>query len=281
MKKNNHASKMALLAVFASGIFVGSNVTYAENNTSSTATPVVEVKPVDGAGTGSSSSSGTGAAVTPDPVVPAKPIDNGTDADNNATSPVTPTNPVADNTTANPVTPDPAASTATSGSSSATTDPATPTKPAKSVTSKTDSSSTTSSKKDQKDQAASATSSSQAAKPTVPDPATPPVPSTASTTVTRAVVSPTAPVTTESGVQIIGTDGGNVIIADGNGGSRTVAPEEVGAKKNSDGTISVKTKEKKLETLPETGTAESLAVSAVGVLTLVGGLYLKKRATEE
>ena len=273
MKKRNHASKMALLAVFASGIFVGSNVTYAENNTSSTATPVVEVKPVDGAGTGSSSSSGTGAAVTPDPVVPAKPIDNGTDADNNATSPVTPTNPVADNTTANPVTPDPAASTATSSSSSATTDPATPTKPAKSVTSKTDSSSTTSSKKDQKDQAASATSSSQAAKPTVP--------STASTTVTRAVVSPTAPVTTESGVQIIGTDGGNVIIADGNGGSRTVAPEEVGAKKNSDGTISVKTKEKKLETLPETGTAESLAVSAVGVLTLVGGLYLNKRATEE
>lgn len=276
MKKSNHASKMALLAVFASGIFVGSNVTYAENNTSSTATPVVEVKPVDGAGTGSSSSSGTGAAVTPDPVVPAKPIDNGTDADNTATSPVSPTSPVADNTTANPVTPDPAASTATSGSSSATTDPATPTKPAKSVTSKTDSSSTTSPKKDQ---ATSATGSSQATKPTVPDPATPPVPT--STTVTRAVVSPTAPVTTESGVQIIGTDGGNVIIADGNGGSRTVAPEEVGAKKNSDGTISVKTKEKKLETLPETGTAESLAVSAVGVLTLVGGLYLKKRATEE
>lgn len=275
MKKSNHASKMALLAVFASGIFVGSNVTYAENNTSSTATPVVEVKPVDGAGTGSSSSSGTGAAVTPDPVVPAKPIDNGTDADNNATSPVTPTNPVADNTTANPVTPDPAASTATSSSSSATPDPATPTKPAKSVTS---SSSSASSKNDK---TTSATSSSQAAKPTVPDPATPPVPSTASTTVTRAVVSPTAPVTTESGVQIIGTDGGNVIIADGNGGSRTVAPEEVGAKKNSDGTISVKTKEKKLETLPETGTAESLAVSAVGVLTLVGGLYLKKRATEE
>lgn len=272
MKKRNHASKMALLAVFASGIFVGSNVTYAENNTSSTATPVVEVKPVDGAGTGSSSSSGTGAAVTPDPVVPAKPIDNGTDADNNATSPVTPTNPVADNTTANPVTPDPAASTATSGSSSAT-DPATPTtKPVKPATS---SSSSASSKNDK---TTSATSSSQAAKPTVPDPATPPVPSTASTTVTRA---PTAPVTTESGVQIIGTDGGNVIIADGNGGSRTVAPEEVGAKKNSDGTISVKTKEKKLETLPETGTAESLAVSAVGVLTLVGGLYLKKRATEE
>ena len=264
---------MALLAVFASGIFVGSNVTYAENNTSSTATPVVEVKPVDGAGTGSSSSSGTGAAVTPDPVVPAKPIDNGTDADNNATSPVTPTKPVADNTTANPVTPDPAASTATSGSSSATPDPVSPTtKPA------TSSSSSASSKNDK---TTSATGSSQAAKPTVPDPATPPVPSTASTTVTRAVVSPTAPVTTESGVQIIGTDGGNVIIADGNGGSRTVAPEEVGAKKNSDGTISVKTKEKKLETLPETGTAESLAVSAVGVLTLVGGLYLKKRATEE
>ena len=276
MKKSNHASKMALLAVFASGIFVGSNVTYAENNTSSTATPVVEVKPVDGAGTGSSSSSGTGAAVTPDPVVPVKPIDNGTDADNAATSPVTPTAPVADNTTANPVTPDPAASTATSGSSSATTDPASPTtKPVKPATSNSSSASS------KKDQAASATNSSQAAKPTVPDPATPPVPSTASTTVTRAVVSPTAPVTTESGVQIIGTDGGNVIIADGNGGSRTVAPEEVGAKKNSDGTISVKTKEKKLETLPETGTAESLAVSAVGVLTLVGGLYLKKRATEE
>ena len=273
MKKSNHASKMALLAVFASGIFVGSNVTYAENNTSSTATPVVEVKPVDGAGTGSSSSSGTGAAVTPDPVVPAKPIDNGTDADNNATSPVTPTKPVADNTTANPVTPDPAASTATSGSSSATPDPVSPTtKPA------TSSSSSASSKNDK---TTSATGSSQAAKPTVPDPATPPMPSTASTTVTRAVVSPTAPVTTESGVQIIGTDGGNVIIADGNGGSRTVAPEEVGAKKNSDGTISVKTKEKKLETLPETGTAESLAVSAVGVLTLVGGLYLKKRTTEE
>lgn len=275
MKKSNHASKMALLAVFASGIFVGSNVTYAENNTSSTATPVVEVKPVDGAGTGSSSSSGTGtgAAVTPDPVVPAKPIDNGTDADNTATSPVTPTTPVADNTTVNPVTPDPAASTATSGSSSATPDPVSPTtKPA------TSSSSSASSKNDK---TTSATGSSQAAEPTVPDPATPPVPSTASTTVTRAVVSPTAPVTTESGVQIIGTDGGNVIIADGNGGSRTVAPEEVGAKKNSDGTISVKTKEKKLETLPETGTAESLAVSAVGVLTLVGGLYLKKRATEE
>lgn len=268
MKKRNHASKMALLAVFASGIFVGSNVTYAENNTSSTATPVVEVKPVDKAETGSSSSSGNGAAVTPDPVIPAKPTNNGTDA-NTATSPVTPTTPVADNTTANPVTPDPAASTATSSSSSATTDPA------KSATSKTDSSSTTSSKKDQE---TSTTSSSQAAKPTVPDSAAPQVPTS---TVTRAVVSPTDPVTTESGVQIIGTDGGNVIVADGNGGSRTVAPEEVGAKKNPDGTISVKTNENKLETLPETGTAESLAVSALGILTLVGGLYLKKRAAEE
>lgn len=264
MKKRNHASKMALLAVFASGIFVGSNVTYAENNTSSTATPVVEVKPVDEAGTGSSS--GTGAAVTPDPVIPAKPINDNT-SDNAAISPVTP---VTDNVViSNPTNPSTTASTATSGS----TNPATPTKPVKPENSTTSDSSSTSSKNDS---TTSATSSSQAAKPA--DPATP---EPTSTTVTRAVVSPTAPVTTESGVQIIGTDGGNVVIADGNGGSRTVAPEEVGAKKNSDGTISVKTKEKKLETLPETGTAESLAVSAVGVLTLVGGLYLKKRATEE
>ncbi|RKW01233.1 MAG: LPXTG cell wall anchor domain-containing protein [Streptococcus sp.] len=182
----------------------------------------------------------------------------GNNGDNNTDIVVTPNKPVT--STTDNVAPN-ADNQDTTTSNSSTTTSADTTKPA-----------TSSSSSNAKNDQASATSSSQPVAPT--DPATPPA--STSTTV-RAVVSPTAPVTTESGVQIIGTDGGNVIIADGNGGSRTVAPEEVGAKKNADGTISVKTKEKTMETLPETGTAESLATSALGVLTLVGGLYLKKR----
>ena len=71
MRKRNYTSKAALVAVFASAIFAGTNV-YADTNSSDDSaipvTPVTPVTPVPGTG----SSSGSGAAT--DPVIPVTPV---------------------------------------------------------------------------------------------------------------------------------------------------------------------------------------------------------------
>ena len=81
------------------------------------------------------------------------------------------------------------------------------------------------------------------------------------------------PVETNTGVSIVSTQNGNVVLSDGS----VVAPEEVGGTVNEDKTISVTDKEGKLKTLPNTGTAESI-LGAIGamLLTAVGYFYKKK-----
>ncbi|MDO6344777.1 MULTISPECIES: LPXTG cell wall anchor domain-containing protein [Streptococcus] len=81
------------------------------------------------------------------------------------------------------------------------------------------------------------------------------------------------PVETNTGVAIVSTQNGNVVLSDGS----VVAPEEVGGTVNEDQTISVTDKDGKLKTLPNTGTAESI-LGAIGamLLTAVGYFYKKK-----
>ena len=81
------------------------------------------------------------------------------------------------------------------------------------------------------------------------------------------------PVETNTGVSIVSTQNGNVVLSDGS----VVAPEEVGGTVNEDKTISVTDSEGKLKTLPNTGTAESI-LGAIGamLLTAVGYFYKKK-----
>ena len=81
------------------------------------------------------------------------------------------------------------------------------------------------------------------------------------------------PVETNTGVSIVSTQNGNVVLSDGS----VVAPEEVGGTVNEDKTISVTDKEGKLKTLPNTGTAESI-LGAIGAMLLTAvGYFYKKR----
>ena len=95
-------------------------------------------------------------------------------------------------------------------------------------------------------------------------------------TVTGQVVSnvtPSAPVYTNTGYQIVSTQNGQVVLSDGS----TVAPEAIGAVTNTDKTITVTKADGTKVTLPETGEAANfLAVVGTGLLGLVGFLFKKK-----
>ena len=80
------------------------------------------------------------------------------------------------------------------------------------------------------------------------------------------------PVETNTGVAIVSTQNGNVVLSDGS----VVAPEEVGGTVNEDKTISVTDKDGKLKTLPNTGTAESI-LGAIGGLLLTAVSYFYKK----
>ena len=80
------------------------------------------------------------------------------------------------------------------------------------------------------------------------------------------------PVETNTGVAIVSTQNGNVVLSDGS----VVAPEEVGGTVNEDQTISVTDKDGKLKTLPNTGTAESI-LGAIGAMLLTAVSYVYKK----
>ena len=80
------------------------------------------------------------------------------------------------------------------------------------------------------------------------------------------------PVETNTGVSIVSTQNGNVVLSDGS----VVAPEEVGGTVNEDKTISVTDSEGKLKTLPNTGTAESI-LGAIGAMLLTAVSYVYKK----
>lgn len=84
------------------------------------------------------------------------------------------------------------------------------------------------------------------------------------------------PVYTNTGATIVSTQNGSVVLADGT----ITSPEAIGAKTNSDGTISVTTASGDSTTLPMTGDTNTslLSVLGTGLLGLVGFLF-KKRQT--
>lgn len=86
-------------------------------------------------------------------------------------------------------------------------------------------------------------------------------------------------VVTPTGDIITGTDSGNLVITHPNTGlTETVAPEAIGARTNSDGTISVKDKDGEDKTLPNTGVSETISIilSSMGAfLMLFGMVFLR------
>lgn len=84
-------------------------------------------------------------------------------------------------------------------------------------------------------------------------------------------VSETEPVQLASGQRVVSTKGGQLILANDDGTQSAVSPETVGAKTNADGTISVKTADNKLKTLPHTGAKESILMVLAGFVLLVMG----------
>lgn len=85
------------------------------------------------------------------------------------------------------------------------------------------------------------------------------------------------PFVSDKGQKIIGTEAGSIIIENVDGSTQKVAPEVIGAKTNSDGTITVKDAEGKLKRLPNTGEATSvLSVLGLAMLSLLGLAKKKK-----
>lgn len=87
-------------------------------------------------------------------------------------------------------------------------------------------------------------------------------------------VSQNQPVVTDKGFEIIGTDQGRIIIRSqdvSKSGQELVSAEKIGAKINEDGTISVKTKDGNMKTLPNTGEAKNLmTIIALIFLSIIG-----------
>lgn len=86
-------------------------------------------------------------------------------------------------------------------------------------------------------------------------------------------ISSEAPVETATGVSIVSTKAGKVILSDGS----EVAPEEIGGKVNEDKTITVTKKDGSKVTLPHTGDAKTLGLSLLGVLMALAGALVWKQ----
>ncbi|HEL0238902.1 TPA: LPXTG cell wall anchor domain-containing protein [Streptococcus equi subsp. zooepidemicus] len=90
-------------------------------------------------------------------------------------------------------------------------------------------------------------------------------------------VSPEAPVETATGVSIVSTKEGKVLLSDGS----EVAPETIGAKTNEDKTITVTKKDGSKVTLPHTGDTKTLGLSLLGALmALAGALVWKQKKVQ-
>lgn len=91
-------------------------------------------------------------------------------------------------------------------------------------------------------------------------------------------VSSEAPIETNTGVSVVSTKKGKVILSDGS----EVAPEEIGAKTNDDKTITVTKKDGSKVTLPHTGEAKTLGLSLLGaIVALAGALFWKKKKVHD
>ncbi|MDU5727390.1 MAG: LPXTG cell wall anchor domain-containing protein, partial [Neisseria sp.] len=87
-----------------------------------------------------------------------------------------------------------------------------------------------------------------------------------------------APVETATGVSIVSTKEGKVVLSDGS----EVSPETVGARTNEDKTITVTKKDGSKVTLPHTGDAKTLVLSFLGTLmAFTGALIWKQKKVQD
>lgn len=86
------------------------------------------------------------------------------------------------------------------------------------------------------------------------------------------VVTPEAPIETNTGVSIVSTKEGKLILSDGS----KVAPEAIGAKTNDDKTITVTKADGSKATLPHAGDGKTLGLSLLGFAMAGLGLFAWK-----
>ena len=93
-------------------------------------------------------------------------------------------------------------------------------------------------------------------------------------------VTPTAPVVTAAGQTIVSTQNSQIVIANTDGTTSVVAPEAVGFKVNTDGTLTGKDAKGKEVTLPKTGEEAATFLTIAGTFFLAAAAFLgfKKRA---
>ena len=87
-------------------------------------------------------------------------------------------------------------------------------------------------------------------------------------------VSYNAPVVLESGYQVVHTQDAVVTAVDTAGNTVTTTAENLGGKTNTDGTVSFKTSTGEMKTLPHTGEKTAWWSWIVGILILMGAVYL-------
>lgn len=87
-------------------------------------------------------------------------------------------------------------------------------------------------------------------------------------------VTPEAPVITDSGSTIVSIQNGQPIVSQSDGSTQAVDPGSVGATVNSDKTLSVKSDDGQMKTLPNTGDGASSAVMASGLAMVLSAVLL-------
>ena len=112
------------------------------------------------------------------------------------------------------------------------------------------------------------------------NPQTPEVPSVNVNGQPVVTVTPAAPVVTAAGQTIVSTQNSQVVIANTDGTTSVVAPEAVGFKVNTDGTLTGKDAKGKEVTLPKTGEESATLLTIAGTFFLAAAAFLgfKKRA---
>lgn len=85
------------------------------------------------------------------------------------------------------------------------------------------------------------------------------------------------PVVTDTGVKIVGTQDAQVIVQREDGSTEVVAAEAIGATVNGDKTVSVKSADGKMKTLPNTGQEKLTSLAMIGSgFAILFGMALRK-----
>ena len=80
--------------------------------------------------------------------------------------------------------------------------------------------------------------------------------------------------TTDNGSSIVSVQNGQPVVSQADGSTQTVDPSSVGATVNSDKTLSVKSDDGQMKTLPNTGDGASSAVMASGLAMVFSAFLL-------